>query len=100
MKNVSKGKALGMLMASVLLVSACSSNGGAPEAVKADAKASDGKKVQLQMWFWQGASFEKIIPEFNRTHPNIEIVPQIYKWEDAHKSSNSHVGGSGARILR
>ncbi|MBA2941251.1 extracellular solute-binding protein [Paenibacillus sp. CGMCC 1.16610] len=97
MKNVSKGKALGLLMASVLLLSACSSGGGAPEAVKTDAKASDGKKVQLQMWFWQGASFEKIIPEFNRTHPNIEIIPQIYKWEDAHKKLLTAMSaGSGA----
>jgi cellobiose transport system substrate-binding protein len=96
MKNVLKSKALGLLMASVLLLSACNS-GGTQGAVKTDAKANDGKKVQLQMWFWQGATFEKIIPEFNRTHPNIEIIPQIYKWEDAHKKLLTAMSaGSGA----
>ncbi|MBW7457652.1 extracellular solute-binding protein, partial [Paenibacillus sepulcri] len=73
----------------MLVLSAC---GGSGDSVNNRTDASPGstggdssKKVKLQMWFWQGASFEKIIPEFNKLHPDIEIVPQIYKWEDAHK---------------
>lgn len=98
MTRVPKRKAVFLLLVSfLLLLSACSSGGGTQGAAKTDAKPSDSKKVQLQMWFWQGASFEKIIPEFNRTHPNIEIVPQIYKWEDAHKKLLTAMSaGSGA----
>ncbi|MCZ8514009.1 extracellular solute-binding protein [Paenibacillus filicis] len=97
MTRVPKRKTVGLLMASLLLLSACSSGGGAPGTATEGAKANDSKKVQLQMWFWQGATFEKIIPEFNRTHPNIEIIPQIYKWEDAHKKLLTAMSaGSGA----
>lgn len=93
-----KRKSMFLLLVSLLvLLSACSSGGGTQVAVKNEAGGNSGKKVQLQMWFWQGASFEKIIPEFNRTHPNIEIVPQIYKWEDAHKKLLTAMSaGSGA----
>lgn len=98
MKRVPKRKSMFLLMMSLLvLLSACSGTGTQGGSKNDTAKGNDGKKVQLQMWFWQGATFEKIIPEFNRTHPNIEIVPQIYKWEDAHKKLlTSMSAGSGA----
>ncbi|MCY9692024.1 ABC transporter substrate-binding protein [Paenibacillus alginolyticus] len=99
MNWVPKCKSMFLLLVSLLVfLSACSSGGGTQDAVKNEAAGgNNGKKVQLQMWFWQGASFEKIIPEFNRTHPNIEIVPQIYKWEDAHKKLLTAMSaGSGA----
>lgn len=87
---------ISLAVSSVLLLSACS-GGGANEASGSGQGGSGNKKVQLQMWFWQGATFEKIIPEFNKTHPNIEIVPQIYKWEDAHKKLLTAMSaGSGA----
>ncbi|MFC7441720.1 ABC transporter substrate-binding protein [Laceyella putida] len=55
------------------------------------------EKVTLTMWFWRGAGFEKIIPEFNKTHPHIEIKPQIIKWEDAHsKLFTALSAGAGA----
>jgi len=99
MNRVPKRKSMFLLLVSLLvLLSACSSGAGTQGAATNEkAGGSDGKKVQLQMWFWQGATFEKIIPEFNRTHPNIEIVPQIYKWEDAHKKLLTAMSaGSGA----
>lgn len=87
---------ISLAVSSVLLLSACS-GGGASEVSGSGQGGSGEKKVQLQMWFWQGATFEKIIPEFNKSHPNIEIVPQIYKWEDAHKKLLTAMSaGSGA----
>ncbi|OXM84780.1 ABC transporter substrate-binding protein [Paenibacillus rigui] len=99
MNRMPTRKSMFLLLVSLLvLLSACNSGGGTQGAAKNEAAGgNEGKKVQLQMWFWQGASFEKIIPEFNRTHPNIEIVPQIYKWEDAHKKLLTAMSaGSGA----
>lgn len=98
MRRMLKGKSLILvLLSSVLALSACGGEGGNSRTAGANDKGGDGQKVQLQMWFWQGASFEKIIPEFNKTHPNIEIVPQIYKWEDAHsKLLTAMSAGSGA----
>ncbi|MDF2960602.1 MAG: extracellular solute-binding protein family 1 [Paenibacillus sp.] len=99
MKRMLNGKSFFLVLLSlVLLLSACGGDGGnAAKPADGAAKANDGKKVQLQMWFWQGASFEKIIPEFNKTHPNIEIIPQIYKWEDSHsKLLTALSAGSGA----
>lgn len=99
MNRMPKRKSMFLLLVSLLvLLSACNSGGGTQGAAKNEAAGgNEGKKVQLQMWFWQGATFEKIIPEFNRTHPNIEIVPQIYKWEDAHKKLLTAMSaGSGA----
>ncbi|WP_019534476.1 ABC transporter substrate-binding protein [Paenibacillus ginsengihumi] len=88
---------ISLAVSSVLLLSACSGGGGASEVSGSGQGGSGEKKVQLQMWFWQGATFEKIIPEFNKSHPNIEIVPQIYKWEDAHKKLLTAMSaGSGA----
>ncbi|NHN29908.1 ABC transporter substrate-binding protein [Paenibacillus agricola] len=98
MKKVLNGKSFSLVLLSLgLLLSACGVDGGSAAKPESEMKGNDGKKVQLQMWFWQGATFEKIIPEFNKTHPNIEIIPQIYKWEDAHsKLLTAMSAGSGA----
>lgn len=98
MKKVLNGKSLSLVLLSLgLLLSACGADGDNAAKPASEMKGNDGKKVQLQMWFWQGATFEKIIPEFNKTHPNIEIIPQIYKWEDAHsKLLTAMSAGSGA----
>ncbi|ALS29829.1 bacterial extracellular solute-binding protein [Paenibacillus sp. 32O-W] len=84
------------ILVMALLLSACGSGGDPADSAGAEPEKS-GEKVKLQMWFWQGAAFEKIIPEFNRLNPGIEVVPQIYKWEDAHKKLLTAMSaGSGA----
>jgi cellobiose transport system substrate-binding protein len=100
MKKARSYKVIALVILSLtLLLSACSSggNGTNTSAGEGGGNSAGGKKVKLQMWFWQGAGFEKIIPEFNKQHPDIEIVPQIYKWEDAHKKVLTAMSaGSGA----
>lgn len=57
---------LSAVLASLLLLSACSSSGG-----------EAGKKVELSFWYgWTGPeaeALEKLIKEFNDTHPDIAV---------------------------
>ncbi|WP_240511907.1 ABC transporter substrate-binding protein [Paludifilum halophilum] len=85
-KRVRKLKASVMIV--VLLLAACSTG------VMTD---DSSEKVTLTMWFWRGSGFEKIIPEFEKAHPNIDIQPQIMRFDDAHsKLFTTLSAGSGA----
>ncbi|GIQ64990.1 hypothetical protein PACILC2_35580 [Paenibacillus cisolokensis] len=47
------------ILVMALLLSACGSGGDPADSAGAEPEKS-GEKVKLQMWFWQGAAFEKL----------------------------------------
>lgn len=80
MKSWKKTLAVLCVGAMTLALAGCGSNG--------DKKVSDGGKVKIEYWHvasesFGGATVKDLVAEFNKTHPNIEVVekynPDMYK---------------------
>ena len=97
---------LGLLMAFVMVFTACGSqNGPAPSAGGNQTTTASGQKVvELTMWQQWGNGHEKevldsIIKDFEKENPNIKINEIAFKAEDNPKILTSIAGGNPPDIL-